>query len=108
MNKTQRLKRRIAYRVQHPLVLHLRKRRFSYGDNKLGQAELAVLAGIAPRQLRKYEACTRLPRAVANLLAIAVALDVHLDDLVADTTLQAIRDTVAKRRQQLRRGRTKR
>ena len=98
MNKIQRLARRIVHRTQHPLVLHLRRHRFCHGDRKLGQAELAALAGISARQLRQYETSTQLPRAVANLLAVAVALDVRVEDIIAHRALHAIQERVRERR----------
>ena len=98
MKTIQRLAQQIVQRAQHPLVLHLRRHRFCHGDRKLGQAELAALAGIPARRLRQYETSTRLPRAVANLLAIAAALDVSVEDLVAHRAVQHIRDTVSERR----------
>lgn len=101
MNKITQLAHRIAHRAQHPLVLHLRRRRFLHGERQLGQAELAALAGISVRQLRTYETSTRLPRAVVSLLAVAVALGVHMEDIVADRTLREIRESIARRRKLL-------
>ena len=101
MKTIQRLARHIVQRAQHPLVLHLRRHRFCHGDRKLGQAELAALAGISSRQLRQYETSTRLPSAVATLLAIAVALDVTVEDLIAHRALATIKDSVSERRKLL-------
>lgn len=101
MNKSHSIAQRITRRAQHPLVLHLRRRRLLHGEKKLGQAELAALAGISVRQLRLYETSSRLPRAVANLLALALIFDVHIEDLVAESAARIVKAGVAQRRQAL-------
>lgn len=69
-----------------PLALRLRSLRQLHGSTSLGQAQLAVLAGIPVRQLRALESTRILPPSLRPWLALAAALNCSLDDLVARQT----------------------
>ena len=80
------------------LALHVRRHRTWYRDRQLEQAELAALAGISDRQIRSYERCRRLPTAVATLLAMAIVLEVKMEDLVAPHVVALLTREVEARR----------
>ncbi len=65
------------------LALHVRRRRQWYRQGQLDQAQLASIAGLSGRQVRSYERCRKLPAAIDALLAIAIALEVSIEDLIA-------------------------
>lgn len=69
-----------------PLALHLRSLRQLHGSTSLGQAQLAVLAGIPVRQLRALESSRILPISLRPWLALAAALNCSIDALIARRT----------------------
>lgn len=101
MNSTTKRKerrRRSTDDAKRPIVFHLRRYRFWHGEQRLRQAELAALAGVSTRQLRDYEQATRLPKCIASLLGLALALNVHVEDLIARQVLDSAKARVAENR----------
>ena len=88
----------LAVQDNDRLALHVRRHRTWYRDRQLEQAELAALAGISDRQIRTYERCRRLPTAVATLLAMAIVLEVRMEDLVAPHVVALLTREVEARR----------
>ncbi len=82
-----------------PLALHLRRFRQWCGDHGLRQVELAFLAGVSVRLIRKYEAARELPRAVEALVAMSLVLDVPLEQLIATDRINTLRSAIAERRE---------
>jgi transcriptional regulator with XRE-family HTH domain len=80
------------------LALHVRRNRTWYRDAPLEQAELALLAGISGRQVRSYECAKRLPAAIDTLLAMAIALEVKIEDLIAPHIIEELVRQVEARR----------
>jgi transcriptional regulator with XRE-family HTH domain len=84
-----------------PRALHLRRLRQWFGDRGLFQVELAFLAGVSPRLVRKYEATRRLPRALEAVVAMSLVLDVSIEQMIAPELIDALRSTIAERQQML-------
>jgi transcriptional regulator with XRE-family HTH domain len=80
------------------LALHLRRHRVWRGEYRLGQADLAALAGISTRQVYYYENGPDLPKPVENFLAMAIVLGVKVEDLIAPHVLNGITVRCAERR----------
>lgn len=87
--------------LRRPLALHIRRLRQWFGDRGLLQAELAFLSGVSLRLVRKYEATRRLPRAVEAVVAMSLALDVSIEQLIAPDLIQALRAAIDERRETL-------
>ena len=87
-----------AFDYEDRLALHVRRHRTWYRDRQLEQAELAALAGLSGRQVRSYERCQRLPAAVGSLLAMAIVLEVKMEDLVAPHVVARLTREVEARR----------
>lgn len=66
-----------------PLALRLRQLRQLHGSTPLGQAQLAVLAGIPVRRLRSLETTRKIPQSLRDWLALARALRCSVEDLIA-------------------------
>ncbi len=66
-----------------PLALRLRHLRQLHGSTSLGQAQLAVLAGIPVRKLRALETTRKIPESLRAWLALARALRCSVEELVA-------------------------
>ena len=81
-----------------PLAWHIRRLRRWYGERGLSQGQLADLAGISPRALRDYEVATELPHTILNLLRLAIAFRVPLEDLIAPDLLDELRADIEARR----------
>jgi transcriptional regulator with XRE-family HTH domain len=88
-----------------PLALHIRRLRQWHAEEGLSQAELAELAGISPKLLRRYETYRSLPPMVEGLLAVALALKVPVEGLLAPRHLERLRERVDARRAPRRRRR---
>lgn len=84
-----------------PLTLHIRSLRQWYGSRGISQIELAELAGISDRVLRKYESCRELPEALACLLSVAIALEITPEELVDPRQLAAIKAEIDSRREEV-------
>lgn len=80
------------------LAFHIRRRRHFHGDRKLSQAELSAVAGVCPRVLRSYEMSRSLPRSVKNILAIALALEIPVEEIICSSLLMEMRRAIEKRR----------
>lgn len=65
------------------------------------QAELAYLSGVSERFLRGYEGSRKLARNVEALLALSLALEVSVEQLIAPHLTDTLRKDVAKRRELL-------
>jgi hypothetical protein len=94
MNTTNKHASNIA--TASSLAFHIRRRRHFHGDRRLSQAELAAVAGVCPRVLRSYERTKSLPRSVRNILTIALALEIPVEELIAPSLLAEMRRTVEK------------
>lgn len=81
-----------------PLALHIRSLRQWYGKSGLSQQELAELAGISTRVLKRYESCRELPRSLECLLAVALVLDVPAERLLDPRLLRRLSEAIATRR----------
>jgi len=84
--------------AQGPLALHIRSLRQWYGKVGLSQAELAGLAGLSPRHLRRYESSRALPFILEALLSIALVLKVPLESLIDPERLERLKQAVEARR----------
>lgn len=95
MNNNQHFNR---HDPQGQLVFHIRRLRQWHGDAPMQQQELAELAGVSPRRLRHYEQLTAVPGIIADLIRIAAALNVRLDELLASDVVNACRRHVVEQR----------
>ena len=84
------------------LALHIRRLRQWYGEKSLKQDELAKLAGVSKRQLRRYESCRELPPGLSIPLSIAIALEQPLESIIASDIIDEIRADVEARRMEFR------
>ncbi len=66
-----------------PPALELRRLRRFHGSRPLTQKALGKRARLTTRQVRHYESSKSLPRALRHLVALADALGVPLDALIA-------------------------
>ncbi len=85
-----------------PLTFHVRRLRQWYGESGLSQGQLAELAGISPRLLRQYEARRDLPQTLGCLLALALALEVPIEWLIAPEIVEQAKAAVEARRRGLK------
>ncbi len=67
---------------ERPLALLIGAKRQWHGAQPMTQRELAARAGISLRQVKHYETCRTLPRALDSILRIAQALDITVDELI--------------------------
>lgn len=81
-----------------PLALHIRSLRQWYGERGLSQKELAELAGISTRALKRYESCRTLPRGLECLIAVALVLEVPPERLLDPRLLEQLSEAIAARR----------
>lgn len=87
--------------ARSPLAFHLRRLRQWHGDKGLMQAELAYLSGVSLRFLRGYEGARKLPRNIKALIALSLALEVPIEELIAPQLTDALRGGVAERQKLL-------
>lgn len=88
-------------KISRPLALHVRRLRQWYAKRSLTQQELANLSGIHCRKIRKLESACFLPDAVEQLLAIALALQVPFEVLIAPRLIEGLNQVIADNRQEL-------
>lgn len=81
-----------------PLALHIRSLRQWHGEHSISQADLALLAGISTRVLKRYEAARELPRALECLVAVAIALQVAPEQLIDPRRLAKMTSAIEQRR----------
>ncbi len=67
---------------ERPLALLIQAKRQLHGVQPMTQRELAAHAGISVRQVKHYETCRALPRALDSVLRIAEALGLTVDELI--------------------------
>lgn len=84
--------------LSEPLALHIRSLRQWYGECGISQDELSALAGISTRVLKRYESARELPRALACLLAVALALQVSPEHLLDPRGLARLKEQIERRR----------
>lgn len=82
----------------HQAVLNVRRFRQWYGNKRLSQGALAELAGVSPRQVRRYESATALLPPIVSLLRLAIALEVSVEALVSRDVLDELRADIEARR----------
>jgi len=100
MDKTKKCKGN-EDKNSRPLALHVRRLRQWYEKRSLTQEELANLSGIHCRRVRKLESARELPEPVEQLLALALALRVPLEVLIAPNLIEDLNSQIAKRRHEL-------
>lgn len=85
-----------------PLALHIRAKRQWYPRRELTQDELAQLADVSTRQLRRLERARQLPEAVDSILRLAMALSLSIEELIALSIVADRWATIEERRQRLK------
>lgn len=68
---------------------------------RMRQTELAFLAGVSLRLVRKYEGLRQLPRALEAVVAMSLVLDVPVEELISPQLVAALRAGIAERQQAL-------
>lgn len=96
--------RRFLVRNEGPLALHIRRVREWYGTRGMTQEELAYVAGLSPRVLRKYESARTIPPIFRTMVLLALALEVPVEHLVEPRELEEMRLAVGIRRRCVRGG----
>lgn len=94
---------RQAKSISAPLAFHIRSLRQWHGTHGLSQEKLAALAGVSGRTVSFYESRPAVPQSLANLLSIALALNVPVERLIDPRQLNELRSEVDQRRQTLER-----
>lgn len=84
--------------MRMPLAFHLRGHRQFYGQTPLSQKEFAELSGLPAWIVRRYEKSRRLPVVFEQILRLALALNVPVNNLVAPHVLDPIVDEISTRR----------
>lgn len=84
--------------AEGPLALHIRRLRQWYGEEGLSQAELAELAGLSLRHVRRYESSRSLPLGLEALLSIALVLKVPLESLIDPRRIERLNQAIEQRR----------
>lgn len=84
--------------AQAPLALHIRRLRQWSGEQGLSQEELAQLAGLSLRQVRRYESNRALPQVLVALLSLGLALKVPIEELVNPQEVERLRQAIEERR----------
>lgn len=90
-----------GYDGDMPAALHLRRRRQWYGRRPLTQRNLARIAGVTTRQIRRAETAHSLPRAIEFLVRVSVALETSLEALIDPRHMRALQRDVEHRRRQV-------
>ncbi len=83
---------------RRPLVTNLRRARRLHNGRGITQRQAAKIAGVSVETIHRYEAATKLPRAIIVLLRLARAYQVPLDALLADELDEQITDEVERNR----------
>jgi transcriptional regulator with XRE-family HTH domain len=96
--KTTNGQKAMNFLASQPLVFQIQSLRRWFGDDGLSQKELADLAGIPDRQLRFLESLRTLPQSVRVLLAIAMALNTNIENLIIPDLVEDLRATINARR----------
>ena len=96
--------RRFFVRHEVPLALHIRRVREWYGTRGMTQEELAYVAGVSPRAIRKYESTRTIPPIFRAMLLLALAMEVPVEHLVEPQQLDEMRLAVGVRRRCVRGG----
>jgi len=81
-----------------PLVYQIRSLRQWHGDDGLSQRQLSELANINERKVRELESCRVLPASIREVLAIAIALDTTVEELVIPDIIADLHAEIATRR----------
>lgn len=96
MNTTQKEDAELFGRP--PLVYQIRSLRQWHGDDGLSQRQLSELANINEKKVRELESCRVLPASIREILAIAIALDTTVEELVIPDIIADLQAETATRR----------
>lgn len=87
-----------------PPTLRVRVLRELYDGRGMRIEDLAALAGMPVELVDAYERCSHLPQMILDLVRLAAALQVPLDELIASRRVSRIRESVVARRGQMEGG----
>lgn len=81
-----------------PLVYQIRSLRQWHGDDGLSQRQLSELANINEKKVRELESCRVLPESICEVLAIAIALNTTVEELVSPDIVADLHAEIETRR----------